>query len=328
MSRFPGGNNFAFSVHDDTDLSTLENVRPVYDLLTDIGMRTTKSVWPLASVQEGYHGGATLQDAEYLKFVVALQEKGFEIALHNTRNHDATRELTLQGYSEFRRLLGTCPRMHTNHSRNAENIYWGAARFNHLRPLYRAANAFRGRREFQGHIPESRYFWGDICSETIDYVRGFVFRQTNLDRVNPTMPYRDPARPYVKYWFSSCNGADPASFCETISEARQEQLEEEGGVCIMYTHFACGFAMNGRCDLRTTQLLERLARRRGWFVPVSTLLDHLQQERGEHEISPAEFSAMERRWALDTLVTGTRRALDRVARRRDAVPEAVRVQHC
>src|SRR3954468_16726619 len=138
MHRFPGNKRFAFTIYDDTDLSTVENVRPIYELLTGLGMRTTKSVWPLATVPEGRHGGSSLQDAEYLRFVLKLRDLGFEIALHNVRNHDSTRETIDAGLEEFRRLIGYYPRVHANHSRNRDNIYWGAARFNDMRRVYRA----------------------------------------------------------------------------------------------------------------------------------------------------------------------------------------------
>ena len=75
-----------------------------------------------------------------------------------------------------------------NHSCNLENIYWGEARLDGLRRLYRFVSAFRNGRPFEGHAPESPHFWGDLCRDRIDYVRNFVFREVNLDRVNPTMP--------------------------------------------------------------------------------------------------------------------------------------------
>lgn len=309
MSRFPQNNKFAFAIHDDTDLSTVETVRPIYRLLEEIGMCTTKSVWPLASVPDGRHGGASLQDPEYLSFILELRDKGFEIALHGVRNHHATRDLVEKGFQEFHRLIGYDPRIHVNHSCNLDNIYWGEARFNRLRRLYRLVSAVRSGRPFEGHAPESPHFWGDLCRDRIDYVRNFVFREVNLDRVNPTMPYRDPLRPFVKYWFSSCYGPDATSFCQTINEANQEQLEAEGGVCIMYTHFACGFVKDGRVQPRVEQLLRRLAQRQGWFVPVSTLLDFLRSERGDVTISPAEFSSMERHWAWDWCGLLARRAV-------------------
>ena len=45
--QFPGGARFAFTVMDDTDVATVENVRPIYRLLDSLGMRTTKTVWPM-----------------------------------------------------------------------------------------------------------------------------------------------------------------------------------------------------------------------------------------------------------------------------------------
>jgi hypothetical protein len=61
MNRFPNNKKFAFTILDDTDLSTAENVGPVYRLLAELGMRTTKSVWPLASVRGGRQGGAVFR---------------------------------------------------------------------------------------------------------------------------------------------------------------------------------------------------------------------------------------------------------------------------
>src|SRR5205823_2771066 len=163
----------------------------------------------------------------------------------NMRNHHCSRELIEKGFSEFRRLVGAYPRVHANHSRNRENLYWGAARFKSFKPLYTLASWLLGERKFEGHRRGSNLFWGDLCQQHIDYVRSFVFREVNLDRVNPTLPYHDSAKPFVKYWFSSCDGSDVDSFCSLLSEANQEKLEREGGVCIVSTHFACVFVKNG-----------------------------------------------------------------------------------
>ncbi|MFI5071021.1 MAG: hypothetical protein ACHP8A_09035 [Terriglobales bacterium] len=299
MNRFPNNKKFAFTILDDTDLSTVENISPVYRLLAELGMRTTKSVWPLASVRIGRQGGSSLQDPAYLKFILGLKEQGFEISLHNVRNHDSTREMIKQGLEEFKNLIGRYPRIQANHSTNRDNIYWGVARFNRLRFLYRAGTALQDGHKFEGHDPDTPFFWGDLCREKVDYVRNFVFREINLDRVNPTMPYHDPARPFVNHWFSSCRGGNAESFCETLCEANQDRLEEEGGVCIMYTHLACGFARRGVVERRTEQLLRRLADRDGWFVSVSTLLDFLRSERKATIIPAAELASMEHRWAFE-----------------------------
>lgn len=299
MSRFPNNKQFAFTIIDDTDLSTVENVGPVYRLLNDLGMRTTKTVWPLASVRAGRIGGSSLQDLEYLKFILKLKDSGFEIALHNVRNYDSKRGTIEQGLREFRGRVGHDPRVHSNHCDNRDNIYWGAARFHMLGPLYRAGTTLLDRHTFEGHDPSTEFFWGDLCRERVDYVRNFVFREINLDRLNPSMPYHDPSRPFVKYWFSSCEGADVIGFRERICEANQDRLEAEGGVCIMYTHLACGFARAGRVDPRTEQLFRRLATRNGWFVPVCDLLDFLREERKTAEISARELVSMEQQWIRD-----------------------------
>ena len=85
-----------------------------------------------------------------------------------------------------------------------------------------------------------------MCRERITYVRNLAFRDINTTKLDPIMPYHDSRRPYVAYWFSCSEGALPNSFCETLSERNQDRLVEEGGGCIMYTHFGAGFATGGQ----------------------------------------------------------------------------------
>jgi hypothetical protein len=311
MTTFPNNRQFAFTIFDDTDLSTRDNIGPIYRLFDDLGIRTTKSVWPLASTEEGRLGGSSLQDPKYLNFVLALKNAGVEIALHNVRNICSVREQVESGLEEFRRLIGTYPRIHTNHSHNRENIYWGPARFSHISPLYRSLTRFR-HQVFEGHIEGSKYFWGDLCSQRIDYVRNFVFREINLDRINPSMPYHDEQRPFVKMWFSSSDAPDCASFCELVKEANQDRLEEEHGICIVYTHLACGFVNDGVVNPRVEFLLRRLTSKRGWFVPVSTLLDFRRQQRQTGSISRSEMLRMERRWLLDHFFSVIKRPAEKL----------------
>ncbi len=61
---WPGGHKFAFSIFDDTDWATVENVKPVYDLLADLGMRTTKSVWMFRGEGSPKISGATCEDRQ------------------------------------------------------------------------------------------------------------------------------------------------------------------------------------------------------------------------------------------------------------------------
>jgi hypothetical protein len=307
MSRFPDGNDFAFTVLDDTDGSTLEGIAPIYRLLRDLGIQVTKSVWPLANVPGAPYAGATLNDRDYLDFVLELKKEGFEISLHNVRNSDSPREVVEEGLEEFRRRLGEFPSCHANHMFNKDNLYWGSGRLSNpiRRTFYELATRFRYYGAFEGHLKNSPHFWGDICKRHITYVRNFVFDEINLDRVNATLPYRDPSKPFVNFWFSSCDGGDVVRFSKMLSEENQDRLEAEGGVCIMYTHFASGFCERGRVDTRVEALLRRLAKKRGWFVPVTPLLNHLRNNRTDSTIPPAELALMENRWFQGKLRTGS-----------------------
>ncbi len=307
MHRFPQNKHFAFSIFDDTDHSTLGNTERVYGLLSEIGLRTTKSAWSLPAT-DGREHGSSLADRPYLAFVRELQSRGFEIGLHNVRSHPSTREVTQKGIEVFRDLIGNDPHTFSNHDNNRENIYWGALRLPTMpaQLAYRCATAFIRRNYWEGHIEGSPFFWGDICRQYVKYVRNFAFDEINLDKVNPSMPYHEPNKPFVNMWFSSSNGGEVESFCRILSEKNQDRLEEEGGVCIVYTHFAYGFHENGGLHKRFETLIRRMAGKNGWFVPVGTLLDHLRKERnGDDNIDPTELVTMGRRWLFERLRNGT-----------------------
>lgn len=306
MSRFPGNKNFAFSIFDDTDNSTLECVGPVYRLLQELGFRTTKSVWPLAAAPGARFGGATLQDADYLEWIQELRRAGFEIGLHNVRSGSAPREVVQRGLEEFRIRIGEYPRVHANHSDNSENIYWGSSRLSRpfSRLAYDLATLYRGRENFSGHLPRSEFFWGDICKNRLRFVRNFVFDEINLERINPTLPYHDPRKPFVNFWFSSCEGGDVAKFCEMISEPNQDRLAAESGICIMYTHFASGSFRDGKVHPVFERLMRRLSKLNGWFVPVSELLEFLLAGKKQPTIPFGELRRMENRWIRHKIRVG------------------------
>lgn len=298
--RWPEGKSFAFTIFDDTDREMPGNYEKVYDLLRDSGLRTTKSVWPINGCKASVHAGASCNDPAYLKHVLELQRHGFEIGYHGSTYHSVTRPEIQRGLDLFRDLFGNYPRTMANHTTLAESIYWGPARLTGpQRWAYNALTLGRHRKSFTGHCEKSPYFWGDLCQERIEYVRNFITGDINTLKAFPAMPYYDPERPFVRQWYASSEGPEVNSFLRTVSEENQDRLEEEGGACIMYTHFAFGFQdKTGKLHPRFKQLIERISKKNGWFVPVGTLLDYIRSQRGDWIITPAERSRMERKWIM------------------------------
>lgn len=302
---WPDGKTFAFTVFDDTDLATLENVTPVYDLLADLGLRTTKSVWAISGDGVPRIGGATCDDAAYREWTTRLQADGFEIGSHGAAPMTAPRAVVIRSMDRFREIYGHDPGTLANHSGCHESIYWGEDRVGGVsRFAYNLMTGFRRRGLFRGHREGDPLFWGDICRDRVGYVRNFTYADIDTLAACPVMPYHDPERPYVRVWFASSEGADVEAFTRCISEAAQDRLEEAGGACIMYTHFASGFWRGGALDPRFRSLMERLAARNGWFVPVSTLLDYLVEQRGITVLAARQRRALERRWLRSKIRVG------------------------
>jgi hypothetical protein len=306
--EWPDGKEFAFTIVDDTDRATLNSVAPVYGVLEELGFRTTKTVWPLAVKRSSPLSGDTLADAPYRDWVLGLQDRGFEIAMHGATDHSSPRADIRSALDGFRDILGHDPRIHINHFGQREAIYWGDARLDGApRAIYRAAQRLtRQSRSYLGHVEGSPYFWGDLCHDRIEYVRNFVFRDVDTGAGDPIMPYHDRRRPYVRYWFSSSEGPDIASFCRLLTEENQDRLVERRGFCVVYTHFAQGFAEDGRVDRRFVALMRRLASLPGWFVPASTLLDFLRTRPDwKHDADPKMLRSMQWTWLASKLRHGS-----------------------
>jgi len=301
--KFPKNKKFAFSIFDDTDKSTIENIKPIYDLLSKLRIYITKSVWvsPTNS-KKTIDQGQTLSDPIYRDFILNLRQKGFEIGFHGVKGGSSNRNEILQGIKKFKNIIGYYPRTYTNHAGNKEGIYWGEHRLNSalLKFLYKIIT-FKRKQMFNGHLLNSKYFWGDICKDKIKYIRNFVFPGINTLKYNPSMPYHDPQN----FWFSSSDGHDVDAFNKLLSKENINQLEKEGGVCIVYTHFANGFIRRGKVNPDTQRALTNLSKRNGWFVPVSTLLDFLKNRRKRKNIPKIELKRMEYQWFLNKIIKGT-----------------------
>jgi len=309
--EWPEGKAFAFTIFDDPDSQTLEIGRRVYTFLRDAGLCTTKGVWPVRGLREPSDHGGTCAEPEYRTWVLELQAQGFEIGLHNATSHTSTREETIEALERFREYFGAYPSSMANHYYANEAVYWGDARLSGpIRCVYNVLTAWKNRRKYSGHIPGHPCFWGDLCRERIRYVRNFAFAEINTLAACPWMPYHDPERPYVNQWYACSEGSHVGTFNARITEEEQDRLEEQGGACIMYTHFGHGYAEGHSLNSRFCELVSRLSRKNGWFVPVSQLLDYLGSRNtgsgGQpRTITAAERRRMERRWLMHKIRFGT-----------------------
>jgi len=300
--HFPNGKRFAFTVIDDTDVATVENVKPVYDLLERLGMRATKTVWPVGCPEgsANFATSETLEDAHYRDFVRDLQRRGFEITWHGATMESSTRERTLDALERFRDVFGNYPRIHVNHAENRENLYWGAARIDQpvLKRLFARFSGWPAD-WFAGHVESSPFWWGDASVEHMEYARNLTFNDIDTGAMNPSMPYRDPTRPLVRWWFSATDAEDVDEFNHLVSTRRLDRLERNGGFCVVATHFGKRFVQDGEVQASTRERLERLALRPGWFPTAGELLDWLRSHSAGEFLPPAEWRRMQWLWARD-----------------------------
>lgn len=297
LSPFPANKDFAVTFVDDTDLSTRENTKPVYDYLAELGMRGTKTVWANRQMRNSIYqsgleapvglnafSGSTLEDPEYRDWVLQLRAQGFEIALHGVAAGNSYRNEIITGLERFRKILGDYPKLNVFHERNIDNLYCGQDKLDIA--VFRWLEQLTDRSAYQGHVQGSRYFWGDIAQVRIKYMRlpFHTIQQINTLRWNPSMPFHDPRRPYVNYWFASSDGSDHQRYCRLLSRNNIARLEQEGGACIIYTHFAKGFARKSGNGYVLDPLFIRTLRdlaghANAWFPTTSELLDRLQAIR-------------------------------------------------
>ncbi len=304
--RYPDGKRFAFSIFDDADGATVANSAPVYRLLADLGILTTKSVWVYPT--RGAYRGECLQDADYRAWIEQLISEGFEIGLHNVGDGDFARHEILAGLEIFRNVVGSYPRAHANHVSNPDCMYWWDKRFEWpFSLMYSAAYRIRHgrRREGSGDDPLSPHFWGDAVKEHVSYIRNLTFNGIDTLAADPRMPYTVSSKSrYSNLWFSSSDGQRIEEMRALLSDENIDRLEANGGACIVYTHLASGFVDDrGRVDPVFSRQIERLASKRGWFVPVSTLLDHLAAAQSTTQDPGYLYRLrLDLRWATDRVL--------------------------
>jgi hypothetical protein len=303
--EWPSGRKFAFTIIDDTDMATLENIRPIYNLLDELNMKTSKTVWvfPTEHPEEPENNGDTISDAGYLEFVRDLKKKGFEIAFHCARGGSSKRKDTEIALRQFKDMIGDYPRIHINHLYNKENLYWGKYKLDCF--LLKAFYSLTQKGDYYGHNEESEYFWGDLARETISYSRFFHFDEIDVLKIYSGIPFHDPRRPYINDWFIGSDGTNRESFVKLLRPENLDRLEKGGGLCIVYTHLGKEFCAESKVKDEVVARLRDVASRDGWFAPVSDILDYIRQNYGDHTISRKDHVFLEHRWVIEKTFRGT-----------------------
>jgi len=274
---YPPNKTWALSIIDDPDGAKLKHIKPVYELLKARNIRINKAVWVIEGKSKYTTSEYTMADPYYRAYMQDLKKAGFEISLHGASGDSDLREVTLLGYEKFKEWLGEYPKVNGHHSTNKENIYFGKNRFSSS--LMRFFYSLYDSTDYSGENPKSPYFWGDIAYKKTLYHRDWYFSDINTLKINPSIPYYNPSRPYVRYWYSVSDGGNIKLFLKLLSKKNISKLRKENGTCILSTHFKFGFY-----DLSTKKLNQvfkdrmlYLSKQKDlWFVPLSTLLDRLR----------------------------------------------------
>lgn len=273
--------SFYFTIIDDADDATYENVSPIYDLLNKYNIYITKTVWVYPS-RDKYSKGDSLQKQEYLSFIKDIKNKGFEIGIHSVGSGDYRRNEILKGIEEFKIKLGEYPKIHVNHSYNKDSIYGGYKRFNFpisslIKKMYKQYSGV-----FQGEELDTQYFWGDKHKEIIQYSRNHEFEGINTVKYDPYMPYFDPKRSeYANYWYSATFAPNQWVYNKVVNKTNIERLDRENGTCILFTHLGY-FMQNGKVDKGFIESLKILSdNENGIYKPVSKILDEMAEKRVE-----------------------------------------------
>ena len=276
----------------------------MYDFLYQHGIKTTKTVWVLNSNSSNNSAdlGDSLQNKAYKDYVVSLKSQGVEIGSHGARGGSSERAEILLAMDEYTNVFVETPNIFINHSQNKDNLYWGQDRFTF--PIIRFVYKFFVKNQFTGHEEGDVSFWGDYAKENIKYVRHFNYNNINILNINSKIPYKIDDKPFVNYWFDGNDGNNVDTFNKLMTKENIDRLEEEGGVCIIYTHFGKGFYKNDELNKGFIDAIEYISSKDGWFVSASELLDHLlTQRKGNINLTWREEVRLEILWLWDKIAS-------------------------
>jgi hypothetical protein len=272
-----------FCITDDPDGADLDEVRVVYDFLRGVGIKTTKAVWVLPAAEPcgdpplpfDTSRELTFENEEYRDYCLGLHRDGYEICLHGASAGNNRREATIRAFELLEREIAPSGTF-ICHSKNAENIYW-EDKVTSL-PIVRRLLTLYSEHRCRGEVEDSSYFWGDICRERVRQMRLFRTRRLNTLAVNPSMPYYDPDKPYVRGWFT----ASKRSFRDATTSEALERLKRENGLTILYQYLhRYTRRTQGRVEETVTAGARRLAEDPEILVDtISRIMERLRDIQG------------------------------------------------
>lgn len=303
---YPSDAEFAFTILDDTDDTTVANGRPVYDFLNELGLRTTKTVWAFDTPPENrgpYFEGETLSSPEYLEWAHELATKGFEIAFHNATMGSSLRQDTIKALDFLKKEFSQPIQLHCNHGQNRENLHWGADRYHSyiIRKTLGLISKYRSYPQFEGSKPTSPYYWSDIADERLSYIRAFAYQKLNCANITPGRPFADFSKQKNTLFFNTTDAPDVSAFNKIVTPSSIDTLRKQNGWSIISTHFGKGFYQDGKLNAEFKRNMEYLANQPGWFVPASQLLDYLKMELGGSRMSSIDRFQMEQLHIMDRI---------------------------
>jgi hypothetical protein len=106
MTAWPSGRDFAFTIFDDADSQTLENGRPVYDLLGELGFRTRSRSGPSAARACPRTAARRATSRTTSAGSKICKPPGFEIGFHMATSHTSRRDETIAALDDSRSTSG------------------------------------------------------------------------------------------------------------------------------------------------------------------------------------------------------------------------------
>ena len=124
LSRVPYLYDFGFTITDDTDTYDYRIGNATYQGFYNAGFLTSVSSWAIG-VDSGIASRKGFVDNESQRnWLLDLQNKGFELALHSASEISDTREQTINAFNNWSLYFGF-PMMYWEHSQNGEHLISG-----------------------------------------------------------------------------------------------------------------------------------------------------------------------------------------------------------